>query len=263
MVDANTYSGASLVDTHCHLDLFDQAEVPALLARAREAGVGPFISVGVNAESSSRAIGFARTYPDVFAAVGIHPHDADRVDAAAIRHLKELAQAPKVVAIGETGLDYYRMRTPKHQQIEAFKRQVELAAGLDLPLIIHCRDAYDDMADILAQTRPAKVVLHCFSGGPAEAVAFMGLNCYISIAGTVTFKNAAALQEAVAQLPLESILLETDAPYLAPQPHRGQRNEPAYIKLTAAKVADIMGLPVEEVVNGSTLNVDKLFGLHF
>jgi len=251
---------SSLVDTHCHLDLFDRDEVPALLARAREAGVGRVISVGVNVESAGRAVGLAQTYPNVFASVGIHPHDAAQVDAPAIARLKDLARAPEVVAVGEVGLDYYRMRAPKQQQIEAFKRQIELAAGLDLPLIIHCRDAYDDMADILARARPARIVLHCFSAGPDEAVVFLGLNCYISIAGTVTFKNAAALQEAVGRLPMEKLLLETDAPYLAPQPHRGQRNEPAYIRLTAAKVAEIKGLPIETVIKGSALNADKLFG---
>lgn len=231
------------------------------MSRAREAGVGRVISVAIDVDSARRAIEFADKFSDIFATVGVHPHDAAQVDAGVIDRLKALGQARKVVAVGETGLDYYRMSAPKPAQIDAFKRQIELAAALDLPLIIHCRDAYDDLADILAQTRPAKAVLHCFSGTQVEAVVFLGLNCYISIAGTVTFTNAIELQEVVAQVPMERLLLETDAPYLAPQPYRGRRNEPAYIKLTAAKVAKIKGLPLEEVVKGTALNADKLFGL--
>lgn len=250
---------SSLIDTHCHLDSFDD-EIPAVLARAREAGVARVISVGVDLESSASAVGFAQAYQNVFATVGIHPHDAALVDSEAIARLKDLAQAPEVVAVGEVGLDYYRMRAPKDRQKEAFERQIEPAADLDLPLIIHCRDAYADMADILARIRPARTVLHCFSAGPDEAAIFLGLGCYISISGTVTFKNATALQNAVGRLPMEKLLLETDAPYLAPQPHRGERNEPAYVRLTAAKVAEIKGLPIETVIKASTENADKLFG---
>lgn len=250
-----------LIDTHCHLDLFDISEVPAILERAREAGVGQVISVATSADSSNKAIAFSQTYREVFASVGVHPHDAATVDADTIRLLKDLARAQKVVAIGETGLDYYRMQTPKQKQIEAFKRQIELASELDLPLIIHCRDAYEDMAEILTQTRPAKTVLHCFSGGPTETDVFLKLGCRISIAGTVTFKNALALREAVARVPIEKILVETDSPYLAPQPHRGQRNEPAFVRLTAAKIAEIKSLPHEKVSKETALNADNVFCL--
>ena len=250
-----------LVDTHSHLDLFEPSEVPAIIERARTAEVGRLISVAIGYESACRAIAYSGDYPEVFATVGVHPHEATAVDAGLIKQLKELTRRPKVVAVGETGLDYYRMRSPKAAQIEAFKRQIDLAAEVDLPLVIHCREAYDDLTAVLAETRPPRVVLHCYSGGLAEAVVLLGLNCYISFAGNVTFSNAMTLQEVAAQTPMERLLLETDAPYLAPQPHRGRQNEPSYIKLTAAKLAELKGVVVGEVVKETALNADKIFGL--
>jgi len=250
-----------LIDTHCHLDLFKPDEVPTILARADESGVGKIISVAINIESAITALEYADRYDHVFATVGIHPHEALRTDAIAMDRLKDLGRAPKAIAVGETGLDYYRMRAPKAAQIEAFERQIELAQVLDLPLIIHCRDAYEDLIAILKRTRPAKAIIHCFSGSQEDADVLLDLDCHISLAGTVTFSNATALQKIAGQLSMDRLLIETDSPYLAPVPHRGRENEPAYIKLTAAKIAAIKGLPVEEVVKATALNADRVFSL--
>jgi len=254
-------SAALLVDTHCHLDMFSDEEIPGLLGRAGEAGVVRVISVAVDIESAGRAIGLAADNPEVFATIGVHPHEARGVTKATMADLKALARRPKVVAVGETGLDYHYLHSSKAAQIESLKRHIDLAAEVALPLIVHCREAFDDLALILDQARPPKVVLHCFSGGPAEAAVFLALNCYISMAGTVTFNNALPIQEAAAEVPAERLMLETDAPYLAPQPHRGKRNEPAYIRETAAKLSLLRGLPVEEVVKDAAAVADGLFGL--
>ncbi len=252
-----------LTDTHTHLDLFEPHEVPALLSRASAAGVGRVVSVAINLESAQQALEIATDNSGVFATVGVHPHEAEAVDADLVSELKKLGKKPYVVAVGETGLDYFRMRSPKTSQIDAFKRHLELAGALDLPVIIHCRDAHDDMFPILEKERPAKSILHCFSGDVAQAIAYINLGCLISLAGTVTFKNARSLQEVGAQVPLDRLLFETDAPYLAPQRYRGQRNETSYVGEAAAKVAELKGEQLETVINATTKNADKLFGALF
>ncbi len=249
-----------LTDTHTHLDLFEPPEVPDLLSRAEAAGVGRIVSVAINLESAKQALKISNANSGVFATAGVHPHEAETVDKNLINELKKIGKEPYVVAIGETGLDYYRMRSPKNSQIEALKRHLELAEELDLPVILHCRDAHDDMLPILEKERPPKSILHCFSGEMAQALAYINLGCLISLAGTVTFKNARSLQEVATKIPLDKLLLETDAPYLAPQKYRGQRNETSYVGEAAAKIAELRSKQIETIVNATTKNADNLFG---
>ena len=252
-----------LTDTHTHLDLFDHNEVPDLLSRAAAAGVGRIVSVAINLESAQQALKIAAANSGVFATVGVHPHESQDVNADLVERLKKLAKEPYAIAIGETGLDYYRMRSSKSSQIDALKRHLELAREVDLPIILHCREAHDDMLRILENDRPPKSILHCFSGEMTQALAFMNLGCFISLAGTVTFKNAKSLQEVAAKVPLDRLLLETDAPYLAPQRYRGQRNETSYVGETAVKIAELKNVRIETVINATTKNADKLFSALF
>jgi TatD DNase family protein len=253
-------SEAFLTDTHVHLDMFG-GEAELVLTRARAAGVRRFITVAVDPDSAARALEIARAQPDVRASAGVHPHEAAAVDAAVMAELKKTAADPLVVAIGETGLDYYRMKAPAEQQMAAFRRHLELAAELDLPLILHCRDAYDDMISILSENPETKKVVHCFSGTPAQTRTLLKLGCFISFAGTVTFPNAGGLREAAAEVPLERLLVETDAPYLAPQPVRGRRCEPAHAGFTAQTLAQVKGVEYEKLVKATSANADKLFSL--
>ncbi len=249
---------ALLFDTHAHLDYFDPTEVSDVLSRAGAAGVGRILTIGTDMRSSRRAIELASA-PDVYAAVGIHPHDADGLDAGSWRELETLARQRPVVAIGETGLDYFRMLSAREAQVEAFERHLELAAQVGLPVIIHCRDAYEDLKVILRAKKPERAILHCFSSGPDDVQTFLDIGCYISFSGTVTFSNAANLREAAALVPLDRLLIETDCPYLTPHPHRGERNEPAYVKLVAEKIAEVKKAPLSEIVNETTANADNLF----
>lgn len=254
---------ALLVDSHAHLDMFKPADLDGLMGRAAQAGVGRIICVGVDLKSSRRAVEIAGRLPGVFAAVGIHPHDAGRADRRAFQELETLARRDRVIAVGETGLDYFRLRSPKEEQIDSFNRHIELAAKVDLPLIVHCRDAYEDVGTILAEKKPAKVLLHCFSADLAQAVVFLGMGCYISFAGVVTFSNAKALQEAAAHIPLDRLLVETDCPYLAPEPHRGRPNEPAFVAHTAQRIAELKSLPLQQVIKETAKTADNLFGPKF
>jgi TatD DNase family protein len=252
-------SDAWLTDTHVHLDMFSAAELPEVLSRAQAAGVNRFVTVAVDLGSAMRALDIARGRDDIRATVGVHPHDAGTVDQALAAKLKKAAADPLVAAIGETGLDYYRMKTPKEQQIIAFRRHLEMAAELDLPVIIHCREAYEDLISILTEAPGVRKLIHCFSGTPAQSGILLKLGCFISFAGTVTFPNAGGLREAAAEVPLERLLLETDAPYLAPQPVRGQRNEPAHLSLTAQTVAQVKGVDYGKLIKSTSINADKLF----
>ena len=256
-----------LVDSHAHLDdeafTADRAEV---LARAGAAGVRLIVSVGADLPSSRANVALAARHQGVWAAVGVHPHEAAGLDAAALAELRALASRPRVVAIGEIGLDFYRDRSPRPAQREAFQAQLRLAAELALPAIVHDREAHDEVLATLREwvgaTGPrARGVLHCFSGEEALAAAAIALGFYVSLAGPVTYANARRLQALAASLPLERLLVETDCPYLPPAPHRGQRNEPALVALVAEKVATLRGLPLAEVAAATTANAQRLFGL--
>lgn len=248
-------------DTHCHLNHPDfGSDAQRAWDRAWEDGVRSAVVVGYDLASSVSAVQAAQNFEGCRSAVGIHPHDATQCDPAALLRLKELASQPSVVAIGEIGLDYYRNLSPKDAQQRSFEKQIQLALGLNLPVIIHCRNAYDDLLDRLARY-PLRGVLHCFSGELHHAWRAIEMGWYLGIGGVVTFKNAHTLREVVRQTPLERLLLETDAPYLTPMPHRGKRNEPAYIPLIAAQVAAIKGEPIEQIAHITTRNASELFGL--
>ncbi|MBC7248351.1 MAG: TatD family hydrolase [Actinobacteria bacterium] len=237
-----------LVDTHAHLDLLEE-DVGVALRRAAEAGVSEVVAVGIDLESSRRAVEFAHAFPSVHAVVGIHPHDARHLDRATLRALASLAEDPRVVGIGETGLDFYRNLSPRADQERAFRSLLELARGLSLPVVVHDREAHAETLRILEEYAPfeGRLVMHCFSGDTAMARAVMDLGGYISVAGPVTFPNARRLQEVVRETPLERLLVETDCPFLSPHPHRGKPNAPDRVVLVARKVAELKGIPFEEL----------------
>lgn len=252
-----------LVDTHCHLYYPDfTADWEQVLARAEESGVRGMVVVGADLDSSRQAIALAAQHETCYCTVGIHPHDVLQADDTALEKIRQLALAsPKCVAIGEIGLDFYRDRTPREAQLTAFARQLQLAAELDRPVVIHDRDAHEAT---LAQIKAAgirKGVMHCFSGDLDFARQCLDQGLYISISGTVTYPSNQQLREVVKNLPLERLLLETDCPYLPPVPYRGKRNEPAYTRITAEKVAEIRGLTVNDIGRITTMNAGRLFGI--
>ena len=254
-----------MIDSHAHLDFpqFDE-DREQVIDRAREAGITTIINVGADLPSSRRSIELAERYPFIYAAVGVHPHDADTLDEAGFGGVQAMARHPRVVAIGEIGLDYYRDLSPRDKQVEAFERQLTLAETLDLPFIVHDRDAHDDVMTILegkaAGRGSLRGVLHCFSGDVPMAHKAVELGLHISVGGPVTFRNARQLPDVVREVPLSKLLLETDCPYLAPHPHRGKRNEPAYVLLVAQTVAALKNVSVTEVQRITSRNVRELFG---
>jgi TatD DNase family protein len=259
----------SLIDTHAHLDFgqFDADREP-VLERARAVGVETIVNVGTDVGSSRQALALTAAYDMVYAAVGMHPHDAKRLDGAALAELRASAQQPKVVAVGEIGLDFYRDRSPRDVQRRAFRAQLAWAAKMGKPVIIHDRDAHDEVMGILADWAQGLHgsplagrlgVLHTFSGDLSMAERAIDLGFYISISGPVTYRNAGPLLDVVRALPLGRILVETDCPFLAPHPHRGKRNEPAYVRLVAEKIAALKGISVDEVALATTANARRLF----
>lgn len=254
-----------LVDTHAHLDdeqfTGHEAEV---LERARRAGVVQVIAIGITVASSRRCVALARGYAGVFASVGIHPNSAAEAHPGDWGQIEELAGEPGVVAIGETGLDRYRDHTPFEVQRDCFLRHIELSRRSGRPFVVHCRDAE---ADVLACLREAAVggplrgVMHSFTGSAETAQACLDLGLYCSFAGMVTFKKAAQLREVAAGIPLELLLVETDSPYLSPEPFRGKPNEPARVVHTAACLAELHALTLEQFAKKTTENARRLFGL--
>lgn len=253
-------------DSHTHLDFpqFD-GDREQVIARAQEAGITRMINVGAGLLSSERSVELAERYPCIYASVGIHPHEADTLNDASFAALRTLAARPRVVAIGEIGLDYYRNLSPREDQKDALERQLDLAESLGLPVIIHDRDAHDDVMAALQRRvgggRALRGVLHCFSGDLSMALKVIEMGLYISVGGPVTFKNARKLPEIVQSIPITRLLLETDCPYLAPHPYRGQRNEPAYVFLVAQTVAALRNVSTAEVQRVTTQNVQDLFDL--
>jgi TatD DNase family protein len=253
----------TLIDTHAHLTMrefdSDRAEV---IKRAQDAGVKYIINSGYDLPSSIAGVELAEKHDCCYATVGIHPHDAVSCDGQALRQLEELSKNPKVVAIGETGLDYFRNLSPKDAQIAAFTSQLELAKRRSLPVVVHDRDAHGETMDILKQSGAKNVVLHCFPGDAAMASEARARGYVISAGGPATFKNSRHLPEALRAATLESLMLETDCPYMAPEPHRGKRNEPSYLALIAQKFAEILApLTVEDVCRVTTHNAERFFGI--
>lgn len=269
MSGSNEHPAKGLADTHCHLNLKDfEPDLPQVLARARQAGVRAMLVPGIDLPSSRRAVELAGTMPAVFAAVGIHPHHASVWGAESRETLEELAQSNRVMAIGETGLDYYRDRCPRQQQRTALLGQLELAARLGLPVIIHNREATADLLEILTDwtkgLQPAQAdragVLHAYSADLNTAEVAVDAGFYLGVGGPVTYRNAGQRRAIAAQLPLERLVIETDAPYLPPHPHRGQRNEPALVRLVAEELARLMEISFEDLATVSTHNADVLLG---
>lgn len=249
------------IDSHCHLDSLE-AGLPEALGRAEAAGVEAMITIGTDLPSSREAVRLAAGLPQVFATVGIHPYDAEDFDEIVGGEVAALAASPKVVAIGEVGLDFYRDHAGPRAQHRAFGAQIELAKSLDLPLVMHIRDAFPQVLAQLGEAGPPRaLVFHCFSGGAAEARRAVDMGGYVSFAGNVSYKNAGNLREAAAEVPLDRLLVETDSPYLSPVPHRGKPNEPARVADVGAAVAAALGRPVAEVAQATTANARRAFRL--
>ena len=252
----------ALVDAHCHLgDAAFDGDRPAVLARAAAAGVGHVVVIGESLAGSARAATLAREHPGLSATAGVHPHEAASWNAAAPARLRELLIGPELVAVGETGLDYHYDRSPRPAQRAAFEGQLALAAELGKPVVIHARDADADMAAMLKALgpRPPVVVLHSFSSGDAVWDAGMAINAYFSFSGMITFKNW-TLQHRVRECPADRLLVETDAPYLAPAPHRGKRNEPAFVRAVAERAAALRAESPETLMQRTTDNARRCFG---
>jgi TatD DNase family protein len=251
----------ALVDSHAHLHFshFDE-DRREVVERAREAGVTLIVDVGTTLASSRAAVALAEAYAPVYATVGVHPHDARDLSPEVVDELRALAHHPQVVAIGEIGLDYYRDLSPRPVQRRAFERQLALATELDLPVVVHSRDAHEDVLAVLERWG-GRGVLHSYAAGPQRLDRVLALDFMVSISGPVTFSNAHALREVAARVPLDRLLVETDCPYLTPEPHRGRRNEPAYVRYVAAAVAEAQGVDVARLGEAVAQNASRMFGI--
>ena len=252
-----------LIDTHCHFNHKKLAgDIAACLVRAEAADVQRMIVVGFDLESSEEAVRLADAHPGVlFAAVGVHPHDSKDWNEATDRRLRELSANPGVVAIGEIGLDYFHNFSPRPQQFEAFKIQMRLARELCLPVVIHCREAYEDTLEILAHEGVGEIggVMHCWAGNLKQSKQTIALGMALGFGGTLTYNSAEEIREAARQSPETALLVETDAPFLTPIPHRGKRNEPAYSRIVAERLADIRGVSYHELAAITTQNALRVF----
>jgi TatD DNase family protein len=253
-----------LIDSHAHIQGKEYAgEAEAVISRAREAGVEKIIVVGGagNLSSNQAAVALADSYGNLYATVGMHPHDAKDVGEEELKELKALAARPKVIAVGETGLDFYYNHSPHNIQRDIFTRFIHMARETGLPLVVHERDAHKDVAELLRGEGLGKIsgVIHCFTGDYEAARSYLDLGFYLSFTGIITFKNAQPLREVVRKVPLERMFVETDSPYLTPVPHRGKRNEPAYVRFVAETVAQLKALTLQEVARVTTANVRVLF----
>jgi TatD DNase family protein len=256
-----------LFDTHAHLDFKDfDRDREQVIARARAAGVRYLVTIGSGdgIEASARAVKIAEEHDGIWATVGVHPHDAKLIKGDPdLARLNQLARRDKIVAIGEIGLDYAKEYSPKHVQLARLRDQLRLARELDLPVVIHDRDAHDDFMRVLKEDGVPKPgsVMHCFSGPAPLALELVRLGFYISFPGVITFRNARGMAEAAARVPEDRILIETDCPFLAPEPHRGKRNEPAYVRLVAEAVAKIRGVPLPRLAEATTANAFRAFSI--
>jgi TatD DNase family protein len=255
-----------LIDSHCHLEMLDlsqdNGDIHAPIERARAAGVKHLITIGTDVPSSKQCIEFAKTYPDVSATVGVHPSDVKN-DTVTDEVLLALAQQPEVVAVGETGLDYYYNKDGHENMQASFRQHIQIARAVKKPLVIHTRDAQADTIAIMQEENAAEAggVMHCFTESIEMAEQAMALGFYVSFSGIVTFKNAKNVQAIAEAVPLERMLVETDAPYLAPVPHRGKKNEPAYVRCVAEYLSELKGVSYEELIAVTGKNCCELFGL--
>ncbi|WP_019536499.1 TatD family hydrolase [Paenibacillus ginsengihumi] len=253
-----------LIDSHAHLNVraFDD-DRQDVIRRAREHGIGRIINIGFNRETIPGSIALAEQHDFIYSTVGWHPTDAAFMTADDLDWIESLCRHEKVVAIGEIGLDYYWDTSPKDVQMKVFREQIRLARKLGMPIVIHNRDAHQDIVQVLREEKAADVggVMHCFSGSWETAKLCLDMNFYISFGGPITFKNARQPKEVLSRVPMERLLIETDAPYLTPHPFRGKRNESAHVKLVAEAAAEIKGISFDELAQVTTDNATKLFGL--
>jgi TatD DNase family protein len=253
-----------LVDSHCHLDFPDfEGELETVVTRARNAGVGYMVTICTHVTKFDQVRAVAEQFDNMWCTVGIHPHNAGSEPETSTETLVSMAAHPKVVALGETGLDFFYDHSPRDRQERAFRAHIAAARETGLPVVIHTRDADDDMVRILKDEHAKGAfpgLIHCFSSGSALAGAALDLGLYISVSGIVTFKKADELRETIKNVPVERILVETDSPYLAPVPHRGKRNEPAFTAFTAATVADLKAMDRDDFARATTDNFFRLFG---
>ena len=256
-------SEIKIIDTHAHLTKSDyRNDRDQVIKKAQDAGVEYIVNVGYDLKTSAASIELAEKYDCCYATVGVHPHDAKTLTQETFKELESLAKNPKVVAIGEMGLDYHRNLSPKNVQVKTFERQLEWAETLNLPVVVHDRDAHQEVMDILDRHSSLKIVLHCFAGDVEMAKESKKRGYLLSVGGPVTFKNSKHLPEVLRTVELESLMLETDCPYLTPEPHRGQRNEPAYLPIIARKASELLApLTYEDVCRVTTLNAKKFFGI--
>ncbi|MGD6819070.1 TatD family hydrolase [Metabacillus sp. 113a] len=253
-----------LFDTHAHLNAVQfNEDLEEVIERAKAEGVEKIVVVGFDTETITRAMELTETYDFIYAAVGWHPVDAIDMKEEDLDWIKELASHPKVVAIGEMGLDYHWDKSPKDIQKEVFRKQIALAKEVKLPIIIHNRDATADVVQILKEEKAEEVggIMHCFTGSAEVAKECIDINFYISFGGPVTFKNAKKPKEVAAEIPLDRLLIETDCPYLTPHPYRGKRNEPGYVKYVAEEIAELRGMTYEEIARHTMENAKKCFGI--
>lgn len=260
--DRKNESGAFLTDSHAHLEMreFDR-DRDEVVRRAAAAGVKRIVTVGTTLADCEKAVAIAAANPSVYAAIGIHPHEVKSIRKETYDRLKKIAGGRKIVAYGEIGLDFFRNISPPDVQVRRFGEQLELARELSLPIIIHDRDAHRETVSMLKESGIGRGVIHCFSGDYAMARECLDMGFYISVPGTVTFPKSERLREIVAKVPLDRLLVETDCPYLTPVPHRGQRNEPAYVAHTARRVAEVKKISFEETARVTSENAARVFGL--
>lgn len=251
-----------ITDSHAHIyfDSFD-ADRDAMLARAREAGVTRMLLVGTNVETSLQCFELARGASGVFPTAGIHPHDASGSIASARAQIEALCRRPECVAVGETGLDFFKNFSPRDAQLDNFRWHLRLALELDKPIVVHCREAHDDVVALLREHRGVRGVMHCYSYGPDELAPYLELGLYISFSGVVTFPKNELNRAAALATPLERLLVETDCPFLAPQRRRGTRNEPAYCREVLERLCEVRGMQLDELARITSANATRLFDL--
>ncbi|MBW2631942.1 MAG: TatD family hydrolase [Deltaproteobacteria bacterium] len=252
-----------LIDSHAHLELSDfDGDREDVIKRAKENGVERIVTVGINLEDSRKAVTLAERHDNIYASVGVHPHDAKSINETTYDSLKKLSESDRVVAYGEIGLDFFRNLSPRDLQIKRFGEQLELAGELGLPVIIHDREAHREIVEMLKGWKSySGGVIHCFSGDYDMAVKCLDMGFYISIPGTITYRKSETLRDVVRRMPIDRLLVETDCPYLSPEPKRGKRNEPANVVYTARRIAQIKGLPFEDVARITSTNTMNVFGI--
>lgn len=249
-----------IIDSHAHLDMLE--DVDGVMRRAKEAGVEAVVTIGTDASSSEWGAALAASRRDVWATVGLHPHDAKDATEPLLDRLEELAGMPRVVGVGETGLDFHYDRSPREEQRRVFRDQIAIAKRVGKALVVHTREAWDDTFDILEdEGPPSRLIFHCWSGGPAEAERALALGAVLSFSGTITFPKNQPLVSVATATPLDRLMIETDSPFLSPVPHRGKRNEPCRVVLVARALATIRGLPEDEVAVSATATARRLYSL--